>query len=233
MAVVSITERGSVWVIAMERAPSNAVDASLLADLERGLTKAAISDSCSALVVTGRDRFFSAGIDIKVVAAYEPEQKQAMLRAANRLVHLLYGFPKPTVAAVNGHALGAGLCVALACDLRIASQGRYELGLTEAKAGVPFPACPLEVVRAELAPEHARMLVLGADSVPATDPRASWFLDRVVPASELVRAAIAEAESRVAYPAYAAVKQQLRAAALERMASIVEQDADPLLDSWL
>jgi len=232
VAVVSITERGSVWVITMERAPANAIEATLLADLERALKKASVSESCRALVVTGRERFFSAGIDVKVVPAYEPDQRAATLRAANRTVHALYSFPKPTVAAVNGHALGAGLCIALACDLRIAAEGRYELGLTEAKAGVPFPAAPLELVRAELGPDHARVLVLGADTFPSSDPRASWFLDRSVPAAELIQEAIAEATARAAYPAYAAVKKQLRAATVERMATIIEQDADPLLSSW-
>jgi enoyl-CoA hydratase len=184
------------------------------------------------MVLTGRERFFCAGIDVNVVPAYDADQRRATLRTVNRVMHRLYGFPKPTVAAINGHALGAGLCLALACDLRIACEGRYELGLTEAKAGVAFPACPLEVVRAELAPEHARVLALGADSFAAGDPRASWFLDRAVPLSELVQEAIAEASARAALPAYAAVKRQLRAPVLDRMASIVERDTDPLLDSW-
>ena len=230
---VRIEMQQDVGIVRLQRAPANAIEAGLLAELERTVKKAAVSDSCRALVLTGRDRFFSAGIDNKVVPAYDREKRKDTMRAANRLMYGLYGFPKPTVAAVNGHALGAGLCAALACDLRIASQGHYELGLTEAKAGIPFPACPLEVVHAELAPEHARVLVLGADSFPATDRRASWFLDRVVPAAELVQEAIDEANVRAAYPAYAAVKRQLRASALARMAAIVAADADPLLESWL
>ena len=69
--------------------------------------------------------------------------------------------PKPVVAAINGHALGGGFVLMLACDYRIAVDIKSaRLGMTEAQAGIPFPAGPLEVIRNELAPELLRRLTL-------------------------------------------------------------------------
>lgn len=233
MALVRITEKGGGWIMSFDRAPANAIDITALIEIERAVKKACISESCTSLVMTGHDGFFSAGIDVKAVAAYNKDERAEMLRAANRMIRALYGAPIPTVAAVNGHALGAGLVLALACDVRLAAQGNYDLGLTEAQAGVPFPAGPLEVVRAELSADTIRQAVMGAEVFAPSSRRAGWFLDRVVPRANLIDEALAEAARRSELPGYGAVKRQLRAPALARMDEIIEKGDDPLSSGWL
>lgn len=232
MAVVSITERGGGWVLSLERAPINAIDLAVVTEAEGAVAKAIASESCTSLVITGHGDAFSAGIDVKAVPKYSADELGQMIGGANRLIRAVYGAPMPTVAAINGHALGAGLVLALACDVRIAAQGSYELGLTEARAGVPFPACPLEVVRAELSPDAVRGLALGAGTFAPSDSRAGWFIDSIVSPGTLVDEALAEAAARTSLPAYAAVKLQLRAPVLARMDEIIEKNDDPLLHGW-
>lgn len=82
----------------------------------------------------------------------------------------LYGPPIPTVAAVNEHALGGGLMIALGCDVRFVARGAHKLGLTQVTAGVPFPAVPIAVAHAELTPSAARRLVLTGRSSGRTKP---------------------------------------------------------------
>ena len=77
-----------------------------------------------------------------------------------------------TVAAVNGHAVAAGLVLALACDRRIGPDRNAHFGLTEVRAGIPFPAVAMAIVRAELAPAAARSLVLLGQRVDATSAAA-------------------------------------------------------------
>lgn len=233
VAVVSITERGGRWVLSLDHAPVNAIDLQVVSEAERAIAKACVSESCTSLVITGSGRVFSAGIDVQAIPNYDPDQLAEMIRCANRTVRAIYGAPIPTVAAVNGHALGAGLVLALACDVRVAAEGTYDLGLTEARVGVPFPACAMEVVRAELPPDALRELVLGADVVAPSSRRAAWFLDRVVSADTLIDEALAEAARRTSLPAYAAVKAQLRARVLARMDEIIENDDDPLTRAWI
>src|ERR1700758_3958351 len=84
-----------------------------------------------------------------------------MVRGITRMVARLLAIPAPVVAAMNGHALGGGFVLMLACDYRIAAAVEAaKLGMTEAKAGIPFPAGPLEVMRHELRPEMLRRLTL-------------------------------------------------------------------------
>jgi enoyl-CoA hydratase len=231
--VIRTTEQDGVWIVSFARPPMNAIDLSVIVALGACVQEAADSASCRAMVVTGDPPAFSAGIDVKAVPAYDAATRAEMIRCINRCILQFYGLPKPTVAAINGHALGAGLVLALACDFRLAAAGSYRLGLTEVTAGIPFPAAPLLVVQAELDHDVARRLTLSGAVFGPEDSVATTFLDDVAPADQLVPRAIDRATTAARASAYAAVKRQLKAAALERIARVVEADADPLLAGWI
>ena len=134
-----------VAVIRFERPPANAIDLAVteefgafLGEIERAPPK--------ALVLTGSGSAFSAGLDLKTVPTYGPDQRRALVLSINRMVRRLYGFPRPVVAAINGHAMAGGLVLALACDLRIAAAGPSKIALSEVSVGIPFPLGPMLVV---------------------------------------------------------------------------------------
>src|SRR5205814_8807579 len=89
-------------------------------------------------------------IDTKRAAVASAEEQRDGVGAINRLVMTLFGLSRPVVAAINGHALGGGLVIPLACDLVVATRDPCTLGLNEVAAGVPFPAAALAAVRARL-----------------------------------------------------------------------------------
>lgn len=104
----------------------NALSAALMEDLRDALTRIAADPSVGCVVLTGAGRGFCAGGDVRVQAAAasgtpaSPEERAHSLRGwmdSSRLLHMM---PKPTIAMVNGVAAGAGMCLALACDMRIA-----------------------------------------------------------------------------------------------------------------
>jgi enoyl-CoA hydratase len=230
---VDVADRERVWVLSVHRPPVNAVNLALVAELGEAFARARDDATCTAIVLTGMPGVFCAGVDTREVPAYDAAQRAAMLRGINRTILTLYGMPKPVVAAVSGHALGAGLVLPLACDLRIAARGAFKLGLTEVEAGVPFPAGPLAVLQAEVPPDRARVLSLtGAVAEPGS-PLLTGLIDEVVEPAALVDAATSQARSLAAKPAFARVKAQLRRATLERLRRIVEHDDEPLLQSWI
>jgi enoyl-CoA hydratase/carnithine racemase len=144
-----------------------------------------------------------------------------------------YGFPRPVVCAVNGHAIAGGLVLALCADYRVAAtEGRY--GLTELRAGVPYPTMALEVVAAELAAPAARRLVLRADLVDAAALRELGAFDEVVPPDDVLDRALAVAEDLAALPAsaYAATKRRLRADVLGIAARLQAGEVDPIGEAW-
>jgi enoyl-CoA hydratase len=226
-------DRDGVRLLRLARPPVNAIDLELAQAVQRALAEAGSDAACRGIVLTGLPGAFSAGIDTRALPAHDAAARAALLRSINQMVSLLYSFAKPTAAAVSGHALGGAFVLMLACDVRVAARGGFKLGLTEAEAGIPFPAGPLAVVRAELAPDRIRRLALGS---LAAGPEAEVFagiLDRVVDPPELLEAACDEVRRLRALPGFARVKQQLRGDTIERLRRIVESDDEPLLSSWI
>jgi enoyl-CoA hydratase len=156
-----------------------------------------------------------------------------MVQGINRMITALYGVASPTVAAVNGHAIGGGLVVVLACDVRLAAPSNAKLALSEVAAGIPYPACPMEIVKAELAPAVRRRLVLSGEAVSPTEAQGLGIVDELVSADRIVARAVELAKKRSALAAYARVKEQLKSDTLQRMKSIVAGAADPMLDHWV
>lgn len=230
--MIEIEELDAVRLIALRRPPVNALNLQLVEALGETVQAARDDRACKALVLTGLDGMFSAGIDTREVPAYDPATRSSMLRSINRMILGLYSLPKPVIAAVSGHALGGAFVIMLAADLRLAAAGEFRLGLTEAAAGVPFPAGPLAVVQAELSPEHARWLALGSQPASPQALVERGILDRIVDPGSLVSEAVNEARRLAAMPAYGRVKQQLRASGCERLRRIVDNDEEPLHQGW-
>ena len=231
--MIETEDRGPVRVIALHRPPVNALNLPLAEALNRAARGARDDADCKALVLTGAPGVFSAGIDTREVPAYDAATRSAMLRTINRTISELYALPKPVVAAVSGHALGGALVLVLACDFRLAARGEFRLGLTESAAGIPFPAGPLAVVRAELSPESARLLALTSLVAGPEAPVLRGVIDRVVDPPALLGEAVQEANRLAALPAYGRVKEQLRAATCEQLRRIVERDEEPLHRKWI
>jgi enoyl-CoA hydratase len=232
MGHVSIAARGDIALVTADRPPANAMDPGLLADVLAAAERLAASEP-AAVVLTGRPGFFSAGADLKLVPTLDAEGQRAMVDGINRMCIAWYGFPRPVVCAVNGHAIAGGLVLALCGDYRIAAtEGRY--GLTELRAGVPYPTMALDVVAAELAAPAARRLVLRADLVDAADLRELGAFDEVVPPDDVVDRALAVAEDLAGLPAgaYAATKRRLRAGVLEVGARLQAGEVDPIGEAW-
>jgi len=82
-------------------------------------------------VLTGTDRFFSGGLDLKAVPAYAPAQQRELLDVLNRMIGKLYACPVPLVGGVNGHAIAGGFILALTTDYRVGPQGDALFGLTD------------------------------------------------------------------------------------------------------
>ena len=117
---VSVETTGEVTLVRVDRPPANAIDIELLDELVAALEGLATGVP-AAVVIAGCDRFFSAGVDLKAVPGYGPEEHRRMVSGINRMVLATYGMSCPVIAAVTGHAIAGGLVLALCADLRVAS----------------------------------------------------------------------------------------------------------------
>jgi enoyl-CoA hydratase len=174
-------------------------------------------------------------LDLKTVPSYSVAQQRGLLRAVNRMIGALYGCPVPVVAGVNGHAMAGGFILALNADYRIGASGDFKLGLTEARVGIPFPAAPMIVLRAELAPEHVRFITLHSRAFGPDEARVRGVLDELQPHAAVLERAIEVARDMASIPAdaYRRIKRQVRGDAIARIEELNATDADPMLDGWV
>jgi enoyl-CoA hydratase len=200
-------------VVTIDRPPVNALDIDAILALEQAFAAAAHDAPENGVVLTGGGAVFSAGVDTRAFASYSREQRHEMVRAITRMVAQLVAIPVPVVAAVNGHALGGGFVLMLGCDYRIATVSETaKLGLTEAQAGIPFPAGPLEVMRHELGPELLRLMTLTSAVITTQELWEARIIDERCPSEEIKATSIARAKQLAAQSAFRAVKRQIRGA---------------------
>ena len=118
------------------------------------------------MVLKGYERVFSAGMDLKLLAELDAGGQTEVVDALNRAYGAMYGFAKPLVAAVTGHAIAGGLFFLLVADYRVSARGDAMYGLSEVRVGVAFPVAPLEIARAELPPHLRRVgMLLGGQPI--------------------------------------------------------------------
>ena len=134
---VEVARDGAVAVVTIDRQDAlNALDVATLTELRDLLRELADDPSVRALVLTGAgEKAFVAGADIKYMSSLDPEQAKGWGALGHEAGRLLETMPKPTIAAINGFALGGGCELALACDLRYAS-ARAKLGQPEINLGI-------------------------------------------------------------------------------------------------
>jgi enoyl-CoA hydratase len=217
---------GGIRHLILDRPPLNAFDPDQL----EALLAALAGPAPRGLVISGANGAFSAGVDVKRMPSLGPDGVRQVVLGLNRLVAVLIAMPCPVVAAVTGHAIGAGLILALCADWRLGADGPGKLGLPEISAGLPYPDGPYAVVEAELAEPHRRRLVMGGASISMAQGVDVGVLDALLPAHDLIDAAAERARELGRFPAWAPVKAQARASLRAKLDAIAARPSDPVLD---
>ena len=171
----------------------NALNTSLLEELLATLTDLGNDTSVGVVILTGEgERSFIAGADIKEMAGKTPLEARAYSELGQEIAHKLETMRKPTIAAVNGYALGGGCEMALACDVRLASENA-EFGQPEINLGIiPGWGASQRLARATNI-GYAKELILTGRRIDAAEALERGLVQHVYPAAELMPAAWAMA----------------------------------------
>lgn len=192
-------DSGDIAIVRLAHGKVSALDAELCECVVQELTAIAASRS-RALILTGTGHAFSAGVDLFRLLKEGQPYLDRFLPAMDALFRTLLTFPKPTVAAVNGHAIAGGCILACACDYRVMTEDAGTIGIPELRVGVPFPILPFEIVRARLTPSIFRQLVMTGSVVGPDEARSVGLVDELAPADVLLVRAEHAAEQLAGIP---------------------------------
>jgi enoyl-CoA hydratase/carnithine racemase len=183
---VTATIEDRIGFITLDRPPANSYDRAFIEELGAAIDQLAGDDDARVIVVrSSSEKFFSAGADVKNFADSDPDTNNDMVRLAHRVFDRFAEVPKLTIAAINGHALGGGYEIALACDVRIAAEGRYRIGLPEVTLGLLPGTGGTQRLPRLIGRGKALLLMTTGTSVTPDEAERLGMVDRLVPADEL------------------------------------------------
>lgn len=227
MDSIRIDNYRDIAILTLQHGKANALDLELCRCLVAQLDAVAASPARAA-VLTSDGHIFSAGVDLLRLLDAGPEYRDEFVPMISVLVRALFTFPKPLVAAVNGHAIAGGCIIACTADHKVMARGPSRIGVPELLVGVPFPTAALEALRFVVPPHHIQSVIYGGRTYTAEEAHAIGLVDELVEGTALAEHAVATALTLATLPAelFSLMKSQLRAETLARMDAGVERDVE-------
>jgi enoyl-CoA hydratase/carnithine racemase len=133
---VTFSAQGAIGEVVLDKPPANSYDIEFMRELGSAIETAGAEEPRVVVVRSASEKFFSAGADVKRFLANDVEQNMEMIRLAHEALASIASSPKLFIAYIAGHALGGGLEITLACDIRYAAEGSFRLGTPEVTLGL-------------------------------------------------------------------------------------------------
>jgi enoyl-CoA hydratase len=201
---VSLEKQGKVGVIRLNRPPMNSYDRGFLDELNAAIDELRFDEELGAAVVlSDNPRIFSAGADIQMFQSATLAYKYAFVNHAHEVLGKVERTPKVVIAAIAGHALGGGLEIALACDLRFAADGDYRLGLPEVSLGLLPGSGGTQRLSRLMGKARAIDLMIRGERITPQQALELGVVNRLIPADQLVDEALAYARQLAEGPTFA------------------------------
>ncbi|MCR4403440.1 MAG: enoyl-CoA hydratase-related protein [Firmicutes bacterium] len=190
---VKLTRSGreeGIAIVTIDRPPVNALDLRTVDELDRMFSRLTLDEALKVVIVTGAgDRAFAAGADVREFPGLTREAAIEMSRRGHAVMNRISSFPRPVIAAVNGACLGGGCELAMACDVRIASDAAT-FGQPEVNLGlIPGYGGTIRLPRL-VGPAAAKELLFTGGTIDAHRALAIGLVNRVVPHSDLMQVCI-------------------------------------------
>jgi len=187
-----------------------------------------------AVVLTGEGSFFSFGFDVPELYDYSQEDFTRFLTKFTGLYLSIFEFPKPVVAAINGHVIAGGFMLAMPCDYRVMASGKAKISLNEVTFGATLFAGSLEILKSVTGHRNAETIALGGAMYSAEEARDFRLVDTVTePYSVLPEAQnIAHQMSRRDAVAFADIKRLLRGPVVERIKQTESDSIKRFVEIW-
>ncbi len=210
-------------IITLQNGKVNAISHEVIDELNEALDQA--EQTQKIVILTGQPGIFSGGYDLKEMQKGWEEAKKLVTRGSQLSLRML-SFPMPIIAACSGHAVAKGSFLLLSSDYRLGVEGHFKLGLNEVAIGMTMHYAGIEIARGRLAPVFLERCVNNAEMFNPEEAVTAGFLDKIVPAEQLLPTAIKVAQmmTHLNLKAHKQTKLKLRKTLLENLAEAIEKD---------
>jgi enoyl-CoA hydratase len=221
--------RDGIAVLTMDDGKVNAMAMAFFDELNAVLDRAE-EEKPGPVVITGRPGVFSAGLNLKLLPTLPPDEFRRTMLAFGRTMLRVFGFPLPTVAAIPGHAIAGGGMLALACDLRVMTEGPFRLQLNETAIGLTLPSWAIAIAHSGIPGRWHTEAILHARPYTASEAHERGIVDVAARPERLLAEALALAEPLKALDqrAYAGSKERHRALEVQFVTALLESEVAAL-----
>lgn len=196
MGLIKIDKQDEIALVKLSHGVTNAINLDLILELAKDLDELNNDSNINGVVLTGmNEKFFAIGFDLPELFDYDIGKMRLFYQTFNRLSLDIYTFPKPVIAALNGHAIAGGCILAICCDYRFIAEGKKLMGLNEIKLGIPVPYPADCILRQLVGARNAQEICYTGEFYGPEGLLRMGLVDQVISAEELIKKAIEKAKS--------------------------------------
>lgn len=232
---IKIKQTDNIAVIKMARGVINSIDPTLIQQLSEALESIRSNPDIRGLVLSSsNEKFFSIGFDIPYLYGLSEPEFASFYHSFNLLCLSLYTLPKPTVAALTGHATAGGCILALCCDQRIVAEGRRLIGLNEIRLGVPVPYIAECILRQIINGRIVREIIEGGGFYSPDEALRIGLVNDIRSPERLLSTAIEKLKplTSCSPSAFAAIKHSRTVEVEEKIQAKLEERERIFIENW-
>lgn len=231
---INVQTNDHISYLGLDRGKSNAMHLEMILELTAELEKAKDNPTVEAIILHGKEGFFSSGLDLITLYQYDEAQINTLWDAFIDLIHTLAAFPKPAIASITGHAPAGGCVLTICCDYRIMAEGDFIIGLNEVPIGLIVPPSIFDLYSFWLGQAQAYRYLLDGKLSSPTDGLQSGLIDEVVPADRIQTAAARKAKSWTQFErhAWGTTKLNIRKNVLQHIEANKTEAIQQMVTQW-
>lgn len=226
---LAINER--MALVGLDRGKSNAINFEMLTELQSLIKNIENDDAIAGLIIHGKERFFSSGLDLIELYEYNETEIRDFWKIFLQVTRSLVSFKKPSIAAISGHSPAGGCVLALCCDYRIMTRGDFIIGLNEIPVGLIVPTSIFSLYSFWLGERKAYQYLIEGKLLNPEQALADGLVDQVVKPEQLRSQAEKKLSTYIQFDANA--WQQSKLNMRQRLIANFNQQDDAMFDTLL
>lgn len=210
-------------IITIDNGKANAISHEVIDGINSCLDTAEKTNK--VVILTGTEGIFSGGFDLKVMKS-SPDAAKTLVTKGSKLSLRMLSFPLPIIIACNGHAIAKGAFLLLSADYRVGADGDFKIGLNEVMIGMTMHHAGIAIAKSRLSEVYLNRSVNNAEIYNTNEAVIAGFLDKIVPAEQVLPTAekIAQLFTKLNLQAHKETKQRVRKQHLDHLRIAIEYD---------